>query len=189
MRGEAAVFRGGANLLNDIDPEPYAACRRLGELLSTLARARVMVETVVLDGDVEEGSGLSLRAQFLVFASTEEEIDALLEPVRKALPEAEWQRGNAIEAIRPDARVTEAVRDALAAAGRPVRSDVPPLPFATDFGNVTRVVPAALIGVGRPEGWAFHTDRGEPQFAGPEGAAMARSIAEVLALSATRLTA
>ena len=189
MRRETAVVAGGRTLRNDIEPEPYAAFRRLGELLRTLDRTRVMVETVVLDGDVEEGSGLSLRAQFLVFASTEQEIDALLEPVRQALPGAEWQRGNAIEAIRPDARVTEAVRDALGAAGRPVRSDVPPLPFATDFGNVTRVVPAALIGVGRPEGWAFHTDRGEPQFAGPEGAAMARSIAQVLALSATRLTA
>jgi metal-dependent amidase/aminoacylase/carboxypeptidase family protein len=189
MRRETAVVSGGRTLRNDLEPVPYAAFRRLGALLQTLDRSRVMVETVVLDGDVEEGSGLSLRAQFLVFATSAEEIDTLLEPVRQALPDAVWERGNAIEAIRPDARVTAVVQDALAAAGRPVRLGVPPLPFATDFGNVTRVVPAALIGVGRPDGWAFHTEGGEPQFAGPEGAAMARGIAEVLALAGRRLTA
>lgn len=189
MRRETAIIAGARTLRNDVDPAPYSAFRRLAPLLESMDRSRVMVETVVLDGDVEEGSRLSLRAQFLVFASAEEEIDDLLEPVRQALPDAVWKRGNAIEAIRPDARVTAAVQDALTAAGRPVRSDVPPLPFATDFGNVTGVVPAALIGVGRPEGWAFHTDRGEPQFAGAEGVAMARSIAEVLALAGTRLTA
>jgi len=189
MRRETAIVAGGRTLRNDIEPAPFAAFRRLGTLLPTLDRSRVMVETVVLDGDVEEGSGLSLRAQFLLFAPEQEEIDGLLAGLRDALPEAVWEHGNAIEAIRPDARVAAAVRDALAAVGREVRDDIPPLPFATDFGNVTRVVPAALIGVGRPEGWAFHTEGGEPQFAGPEGVAMARSIAEVLALAAARLTA
>jgi metal-dependent amidase/aminoacylase/carboxypeptidase family protein len=188
MRRETAIVSGARTLRNDVEPEPFAAFRRLAPLLESLDRGRVMVETVVLDGDVEEGSGLSLRAQFLVFARSEEDIDLLLEPVREALPDARWERGNAIEAIRPDARVSAAVRDALDAAGRPVREDLPPLPFATDFGNVTRVVPAALIGVGRPEGWAFHTEAGEPQFAGPEGVAMAQSIAQVLALAGSRLT-
>ncbi|BDZ47200.1 M20/M25/M40 family metallo-hydrolase [Naasia aerilata] len=189
MRRETAVVAGTRTLRNDVEPAPFAAFRRLAPLLETLDRSHVMVETVVLDGDVEEGSGLSLRAQFLVFASAEEEIDVYLRPVREALPDAVWERGNAIEAIRPDARVAAAVKDALAAAGRPVQDDLPPLPFATDFGNVTGVVPAALLGVGRPEGWAFHREGGEQQFAGPEGLAMARSIAEVLALSGLRLTA
>jgi hypothetical protein len=39
------------------------------------------------------------------------------------------------------------------------------LPFGTDFGNVSQRVPAALIGIGRPGGWAFHTDGGAEQFA------------------------
>ena len=53
----------------------------------------------------------------------------------------------------------------FAAFGRPFEPDPGTLPFATDFGNITQRVPAALIGIGRPEGWSFHTDEGAEQFA------------------------
>jgi hypothetical protein len=47
-------------------------------------------------------------------------------------------------------------------------------------------VPAALIGIGRPGGWSFHTDEGAEQFA-QDGEECALSIARVLALASTRL--
>jgi hypothetical protein len=50
-------------------------------------------------------------------------------------------------------------------------------------------VPSALIGVGRPEGWAFHTPEGERQFASEDGVSAALAMAQVLALSAARLAA
>jgi hypothetical protein len=49
-------------------------------------------------------------------------------------------------------------------------------------------VPAALIGVGREGGWAFHTDEGAAQFASEDGVDAALTSARVLALSAIRLS-
>jgi metal-dependent amidase/aminoacylase/carboxypeptidase family protein len=91
--------------------------------------------------------------------------------------------------VQPDGAVTAAVEAAFGAAGRAgFVPDPPPLPFATDFGNISHRVPAALIGVGRPEGWAFHTDLGREQFTGEAGFEAAIATARVLALSGSRLT-
>ncbi len=85
-------------------------------------------------------------------------------------------------------RDTFAVAGALAGAGRGFEPDPPPLPFATDFGCISHRVPAALIGVGRPEGWAFHTDEGAAQFASTAGLDVAVDMATVLALATVRLS-
>jgi hypothetical protein len=58
--------------------------------------------------------------------------------------------------------------------------------FGADFANVSQRVPAALIGIGRPGGWAFHTDEGAEQFA-RDGEERLLSIAQVLALTSFRL--
>src|SRR5438132_4643536 len=73
------------------------------------------------------------------------------------------------------------------ALGRDFVDEPGPLPFGTDFGNVSQRVPAALIGIGRPGGWAFHTDEGAAQFE-QDGIDAALTMARVLALAATRLT-
>ena len=108
--------------------------------------------------------------------------------VRSALPRAAWRADRIVPGIRPDARVTAAVADAFAAAGRGFEPDPPPLPFATDFGSISYRSPAALIGVGRPEGWAFHTDEGAAQFASTAGVDVAADMATVLALATVRLS-
>jgi metal-dependent amidase/aminoacylase/carboxypeptidase family protein len=90
--------------------------------------------------------------------------------------------------VRPDERVTAAVAGAFDTLDRDFVSEPPRLPFATDFGNISRRCPAALIGVGREGGWAFHTDEGAAQFASPDGEAAAVTIAQVLALAAADLT-
>jgi metal-dependent amidase/aminoacylase/carboxypeptidase family protein len=78
------------------------------------------------------------------------------------------------------------VKEAVLALGRDFDDDPEPLPFGTDFGNVSQRVPAALIGIGRPGGWAFHTDEGAKQFA-QDGQECAMDIAGVLALASARL--
>ncbi len=75
-----------------------------------------------------------------------------------------------------------------AAAGREFVAEPPPLPFATDFGNISQRIPAALIGIGREAGWEFHTDEGARQFASRAGEDAALALASVLALAAIRLT-
>ncbi len=107
--------------------------------------------------------------------------------MRSALPHATWSAGRLVPAIRPSDAVTAAVADAFAAAGRGFERDPPPLPFATDFGSISRRAPAALIGVGRLEGWAFHSDEGAAQFASPVGVEVATEMATILALATVRL--
>lgn len=148
----------------------------------------LMLERLELEGDVEEGTGLVLQATFLVFADREEDIEPRLDLLRAALPGAAWEVGRAYEAVRPDEHVTAAVAGAFATLGRDFVSDPPRLPFATDFGNISRRCPAALIGVGREGGWAFHTDEGATQFASADGEEAAMTVAQVLALSAATLT-
>ncbi len=54
---------------------------------------------------------------------------------------------------------------------------------------MTRTLPAALVGIGRPGGWAFHTPEGYAQFASDAGLEAAVDTATVLALATERLTA
>jgi hypothetical protein len=81
------------------------------------------------------------------------------------------------------------VESAHRAAGRDYVEPPMPLPFATDFGSITRRVPSALIGLGRPGGWAFHTPEGAAQFASEDGVQASVDLGTVLALATVRLTA
>lgn len=188
MRRATATAPGERSLSTSDGPPLQAAIAAL-EVARSHVPDHVMLEQLEVDGDVEEETGLVARATFLVFGDSEDEVEQRLTAVRSALPQATWQLGRLVEAVRPDDRVTEAVADAFRALGREFVPDPPRLPFATDFGNISRRCPAALIGVGRGGGWAFHTDEGAAQFASPEGEAAALTIAQVLALAAADLAA
>jgi len=146
----------------------------------------VMLERLVMDGDVEEGTGLGCRCTFLIWGSTLEEVAARAAALRDQVP-GQWEEGRLYEGVRPDPALTAAVASAFAGLGRQFVSDPPRLPFATDFGNISQRVPAALIGVGRNGGWAFHTDEGAEQFASPDGEEAGLTLARVLALTTARL--
>jgi metal-dependent amidase/aminoacylase/carboxypeptidase family protein len=151
-----------------------------------LPPADAIVEHVALDGDVEEGGGLAVRIHFLLRADEEAELDALAMPLRDALPEAVWESDPVVCGLRPNDQVRQAVKEAVLALGRHFVDEPAPLPFGTDFGNVSQRVPAALVGVGRPGGWAFHTDEGARQFEA-DGEECALSIARILSLATVRL--
>jgi metal-dependent amidase/aminoacylase/carboxypeptidase family protein len=147
----------------------------------------LMLERLVLEGDVEEGSGFALRATYFITADSDEELDARSAQVRERIPDANWELTRTVSAIVAHDGVRDAVARAFEAAGREFVADPPPLPFATDFGEISRSVPSALIGIGRPGGWEFHTDRGAKQFASADGIEAALTTASVLALSVVRL--
>ena len=75
-----------------------------------------MLERLELDGDVEEGTGLVLRATFLVFADAEDDISS--GRALRARSPARWELGRVVEAVRPDERVTAAVAGAFDFLGR-----------------------------------------------------------------------
>lgn len=186
MQRATAVVHGSRSLATADLPPLGAAFAALG-----LARKQlpdeIMLERLELDGDVEEGTGLALRATFLVFADDHQGVENRLRIVREELPQATWQLGRLVEGVRPAERVTAAVARAFRTLGRDFVADPPRLPFATDFGNISRHCPAALIGVSREGGWAFHTDEGAAQFASPEGEKTALTTAQVLALAVADL--
>jgi metal-dependent amidase/aminoacylase/carboxypeptidase family protein len=147
----------------------------------------IMLERMVLDGDVEEATGLGVECTFLTWAPSQQVLDERVAGLRGALA-GEWKQGGVYQGIRPHPEATAAVADAYLALGRPFVNDPSPLPFATDFGNISHRVPAALIGVGRDGGWAFHTDEGARQFASSDGEQASLTLAQVIALTASRLT-
>jgi metal-dependent amidase/aminoacylase/carboxypeptidase family protein len=147
----------------------------------------VMLERLVLDGDVEEGTALGVQCTFLLWGSSERAVEERAAGIRAALA-GDWKQGPLYQGVRPDPQLTAAVADAFRAIERPFVDDPPPLPFATDFGNISRRTRAALIGVGREGGWAFHTDRGAQEFASDDGEEAGITIARVLALAAARLS-
>ncbi|CAN5825512.1 M20 family metallopeptidase [soil metagenome] len=188
MRRLEARVSGSRSLVEGAEQPPLDGATNALGVVRTLPAGRALLEHLEIDGDVEEGGGLVTRMVFLVWAEDEAGLEELAGRLRDGIPGAEWSTGATVPSIVPDAAVTAAVADAFHAAGRDFVDDPPPLPFATDFGAVTRRVPSALIGVGRPGGWAFHTPLGREQFASEDGVSAAITMARVLALASIRLT-
>jgi len=186
MRRATATVAGTRSLRTADQPPLQAALAAL-ESVRPLVPDDVMLERLEYEGDVEEETGLVLRATFLLFGDEQQEVEAGLGLVRSALPDATWELGRLYEAIQPDHRATAAVASAFRMIGHEFVEDPPRLPFATDFGNISRRCPGALIGIGHEGGWAFHTDHGAEQFASPDGDEAALTIAQVLALAAIEL--
>jgi metal-dependent amidase/aminoacylase/carboxypeptidase family protein len=189
MRRETAIVSGVRSLQREVESTPMTALSEVMRIAGESDPSRFMVETAILDGDVEDGVGLTLTVRFLVWSESEAGLDEMIAPAHAALADAEWTTSASISAVRPDAAVTELMADAFAAAGRTMITDPLLLPFATDFGNVSQLVPAALIGIGREGGWGFHRDRGVDEFASDQGKELADSIARVVGLATLRLSA
>lgn len=185
MRRDRAMVTGLRSLTGAAQ-RPLEAVRAAIDSVEALPTADAIVETIDLDGDVEDGGGLVVRISFLLRSDEASGLEELARALRGSLPDAAWETGPVVSGIKPDTAVAAAVKDAVVATGGDFVDDPEPLPFATDFGNVTQRVPGALIGIGRAGGWAFHTDEGARQFA-EEGAECALAIARVLALTVARL--
>ena len=130
------------------------------EAVKKLPPADAIVEHVRLEGDVEEGGGLS--GEHPLPARSDEEA----RPRRARRTAARGAAGRDLDErpgrrrAAPERRGDGGGQGRVLALGRHFVDDPGRLPFGTDFGNVSQRVPAALIGIGRPGGWAFHTDEG-----------------------------
>jgi metal-dependent amidase/aminoacylase/carboxypeptidase family protein len=188
MRRDTARLHGSRTLV-DGAAQPILA--QVGALVAAAAAApasQVMLESIRLDGDVEEGTGLGAVARFLLWAPDESGLEELAAGLRAAV-HADWESGAPVPGIVPDPAVRDAVAAAHRAAGRSYVEPPMALPFATDFGSITQLVPSALVGLGRPGGWSFHTPEGAVEFASEDGVGAGIDVATVLALAADRLTA
>lgn len=188
MRRDTARVYGRRDLSEDAPRTELRAVIAAAEAAIEIPGTRLMLETLSFDGDVEDRTGVGFWARFLLWAPTETTLDQLATWLRSTVS-ADWEAGIPVPGIAPDDAVRAAVASAHRAAGRTYVEPPMALPFAADFGDVTRVVPAALVGIGRPGGWAFHTPEGYEQFASAAGLEAAIDTATVLALAAERLTA
>ena len=143
MRRATATVAGNRSL-GSADQPPLQAALAALELVRSLVPDDIMLERLAYEGDVEEDTGLVLTATFLLFGDEEGDVERGLATVRDALPGATWSVGRLVEAVRPDDRVTAAVAAAFRTLGHDFVENPPRLPFATDFGNISRRCPAAL---------------------------------------------
>lgn len=188
MRRDTARVHGTRDLEEDAPRPELQTLAAAAAAATAIPGTRLMLETLAFDGDVEERTGVGWWARFLLWAPDASGLDELAGWLREQV-RADWESGETVPGIAPDAAVRAAVEGAHRAAGRAYVEPPTPLPFATDFGVITRTVPAALVGIGRPGGWAFHTAQGYQQFASEAGLEAAVDTATVLALAAERLTA
>lgn len=119
---------------------------------------------------------------------TEQQLDERAEAARLAITHQSWTPLGRAESLASDSRVAAVAESALRDLGLEPDPATPMMPFSTDFGNVSRRVPAAMVGLTRPQGWAVHTDEGERQFLSPAGEELAVTMAEVIATVVDRLT-
>lgn len=159
MSRERVKVVGIRSLRQGTPQPPLDAFREAAAVAAEADPGRVMVERVVLDGDVEEGTGLVVDATFLLLEETERELDESIDALRSRFPSGVWTGGQKVSGVRPNDAVIAIVADAFRAAGHDFEPSPPPLPFATDFGNISHRVPAALIGVGREEAGHFIRQR------------------------------
>lgn len=185
MRRGILTVSGTRSLTSE---QPQAPLNALDALIAATERnpANGILEHIELDGDVEEATGLVLSAEILFLGRDLGELNSITEAFRVDVG-GEWSYGPLVPSVRPNASVTAMVADAFEVLGKDFVADPPPLPFATDFGTISHLVPAALIGVGRPGGWGFHTERGAREFSSPDGLDSALDIARVLALTVLRI--
>lgn len=188
MRRDVARVHGFRDLSDTAPRAELRALMAAAEAAIEVPGTRLMLETLHFDGDVEDRTGVGMIATFLLWAPTESALIQLATWLRSTVT-ADWEAGIPVPGIAPDDGVRAAVAAAHTAAGRTYVEPPMALPFAADFGDVTRVVPAALVGIGRPGGWAFHTPEGYEQFASEAGLNAAIDTGTVLALAAERLTA
>src|SRR5262249_54814338 len=113
MRRERLRVSGSRSLSGDPEPPLQA-----GPALLQADAPDVMIERLRLDGDVEEGTGLVVRADVLVFADSAEGLEDRCETLRASVPEGTWVSGRTVEGVRPDDTVTAAVAEAIRATGR-----------------------------------------------------------------------
>lgn len=199
--GKAATLAAG--LWDDVDAALYVHPESHTGVWHTSRWLQLIELTVPADADpagwglpfeqyridaVDTPVGDNRRVVLRVLGEDADEIRARAERARELVAPGSWTPLGLTEGLTSDPGVVAVVEHGLAALGIEYDTATPPMPFSTDFGNVARRIPAAMIGIARPEGWAVHTPEGEAQFRSGAGDELAVGIAEVLAVVADGLT-
>lgn len=156
----------------------------------------VMIKDLWMSGDVEADCKVNAQMQVLLFGLTQADVTQRATRLRQAVEavgdgsqivvELE-QIGDPYMGVNPNPTLTSVVHQAMRDSGLEVLFDPEPLPFATDFGNISYRAPSVLIGIGREGGWQFHGSEGDREFNSSDGNRVMMATAEVLARTTMRL--
>ena len=156
----------------------------------------VMIKDLRVDGDVEGACYINAQMQVLLYGLSEEDVAGRADRLEQAVRAVSEESGIPIDlrrvgepymGVNPNHALTAVVQEAMTETGLEVSYDPPPLPFATDFGNISHRAPSALIGIGREGGWRFHALEGAREFGGEDARRVMMATAETLARSTARL--
>jgi metal-dependent amidase/aminoacylase/carboxypeptidase family protein len=166
-------------------------CRKL---MSRYGADKVVIETASFEGDVEDGSPCGAELNVLIFGLEKQELQQRLDELADLVGEACAGTGlspritggaSVYEGILPNTVLQSAIARVFGNSYVPAPGN---LPFATDFGNLSRRAPSAQVGIGRAGGWRFHTEEGAEQFSSQSGRDIAARLAQVYASSVLMLT-
>ncbi len=156
----------------------------------------VIVKDLWMDGDIEAECRVCARMQVLLYGLTRDDVARRAGQLEQAVATIGERSGLSIDlrrigetymGVNPNDTLTSVVQNAMTETGLEVLYDPAPLPFATDFGNISYRAPSALIGTGREGGWRFHTQEGAREFGGADARRVMMATAEVLARSTAYL--
>jgi metal-dependent amidase/aminoacylase/carboxypeptidase family protein len=154
----------------------------------------VVLESASFEGDVEDGSPCGAQLDVLIFGHDEEELRLRLDELADVatvscegtgLTPTLASGGSTYAGILPNTVLQSAISEVF---GDTYVTAPGELPFATDFGNLSRRAPSAQVGIGRPGGWHFHMEVGAEEFASQDGRAIAVRLAHVLASTVLKMT-
>ncbi len=156
----------------------------------------IIVKDLWMDGDIEAECRVCARMQVLLYGLTRDDVARRAGQLEQAVATIGERSGLSIDlrrigetymGVNPNDTLTLVVQNAMTETGLEVLYDPAPLPFATDFGNISYRAPSALIGTGREGGWRFHTQEGAREFGGEDARRVMMATAEVLARSTAYL--
>lgn len=153
--------------------------------------AWALPEGQVRVGDVSVLETGEVAAVLRVLGDDRAELDERELLARTLVDALRWTPLGTTEGLQADDTVAAAAEEALGLLGVPFGRELPRMPFSTDFGNVSRRIRSAMVGLAhpsQPEGWAVHLEEGERQFRSEAGEVVAGQAAAVLALAADLLT-
>lgn len=121
------------------------------------------IERVVTTGDAAVNAIVVVSCDLMVRAHSEGELQEAIDRVMAEDRDITWEETSRYEGLRPHDGLIKHIEAVFQGLGLEYNPNPPLIPYATDFGRMTRTIPGALIGYGnRP--WAFHTPECAAEF-------------------------
>ncbi len=126
-------------------------------------RQSAYIERVVTTGDAAVNAIVVVSCDLMVRAHSEAELQEAIDRVMAEGGDIAWEQTSRYDGLQPNDGLIEHIEAVFRGLGMEYNPNPPLIPYATDFGRMTRTIPGALIGYGDCP-WAFHTPECSTEF-------------------------